>query len=117
MNPGINFLPRAALRGCAAALCPGPVSPDTRYPNSAKLVRVWYPLHPLYGQSFRVLKELSCGGEVQFFVQRDDACQAFPAWMGDPLYCGHLTVGWHPICDVTALLKLQSLLQTIDAIS
>jgi hypothetical protein len=81
------------------------------------MVRVCYSLHPLYGQSLPVMKEVVRGGEVQVFIQRSDAWQAIPAWVGDPLHCAHLTVGWHPMCDVAALLKLQRLLQTIDAIS
>ena len=81
------------------------------------MVRVCYPLHPLYGQSLPVLKEFSRGGETQVFVQRSDAWQAIPAWMVDALYCGRLTVGWHPMCDLAALLKLQRWLQSIDPTS
>jgi hypothetical protein len=37
--------------------------------------------------------------------------------MGDELYCGHLTVGWQPLCNLAGLFQLQQLLQTIDQIS
>jgi len=77
-------------------------------------VKVCYPLHPLRGNTLPVVQEFLHGGEAQFLVQGSDRCQVVPAWMGDPLYCGHLTIGWHPLCDWTTLLKLQQLLRTID---
>ena len=112
-----NANPGRRSAAIAAPLCPGLVSPDTRYQKSAKVVRVCYPLHPVYGQSLAVLKEFSIRGEAQVFVQGSDAWQGIPAWMVDPLYCGRLTVGWYPMCDLAALFKLQRLLQSIDPIS
>jgi hypothetical protein len=86
-------------------------SRDTRYP---KHVKVWYPLHPLHGQTLPIVQEDRHGVEHQLLVQGSDRCHAIPAWMADPRYCARLTVGWQPVCDGPALLRLRQLLEAID---
>jgi hypothetical protein len=86
-------------------------SRDTRYP---KHVKVWYPLHPLHGQTLPIVQEDRHGVEHQLLVQGSDRCHAIPAWMADPRYCARLTVGWQPVCDGAALLRLRQLLEAID---
>jgi len=87
------------------------VSLDTRYLKSAKIC---YPLHPHYGETVSVLRELRYRGQAHLLCQIGDRVQLIPSWTCDALHCGKLTEGLVPRCDLGALLMVRQLIQGLD---
>ena len=73
-------------------------------------LRVLYPYHPNFGQSFEVFG--SAGGlrDLVYVRMPNNATRGIPAWMFDETICASIRCADRPIVDCQALLRLAQLL-------
>ena len=73
-------------------------------------LRILYPYHPCFGQTFEVFG--SAGGlrDLVYVRMPNNATRGIPAWMFDETICASIRCADHPMIDCQALLKLAQLL-------
>ena len=73
-------------------------------------LRILYPYHPYFGQTFEVFG--SAGGlrDLVYARMPNNATRGIPAWMFDETICASIRCADHPIIDCQALLRLAQLL-------
>ena len=73
-------------------------------------LRILYPYHPYFGQTFEVFG--SAGGlrDLVYVRMPSNATRGIPAWMFDETICASIRCADHPIIDCQALLRLAQLL-------
>jgi hypothetical protein len=73
-------------------------------------LRILYPYHPYFGQTFEVFG--SAGGlrDLVYVRMSNNATRGVPAWMFDETICASIRCADHPIIDCQALLRLAQLL-------
>jgi hypothetical protein len=81
---------------------------DARYPGK---VKVYYSLHPLFGQDVPVFRRYGRGESQQVEVQLAGRRQGVPGWMTDEDRCARFSLGTEPRCSLASLLELVRLLQ------
>lgn len=87
------------------------LSDNARYPG---IVKIGYPLHPLFGQEVRAIQLDAKGREGQLLIEGVDDRRCLPFWMTDPARCALLTWGWQPFASCEALRQLDELLASLD---
>ena len=89
-----------------------PTHNDARYLGE---VVVYYPLHPFFGRGkLPVCRRRGTGHAEHVEVQIDGVRQALPLWMTDERFCNRLTMGFEPVCALTALLELILLVHSTE---
>jgi hypothetical protein len=73
-------------------------------------LRILYPYHPCFGQTFEVFG--SAGGlrDLVYVRMPNNATRGFPAWMFDESICASIRCADRPTIDCQALLRLAQLL-------
>src|ERR1700730_1714642 len=94
--------------GMAAAF--GAAPRQTLHNARSGYLRILYPYHPYYGQSFEVFG--SSGGlrDLVYIRMPNDATRGIPAWMFDETICASIRCADRPTIDCQALLRLAQLL-------
>jgi hypothetical protein len=84
-------------------------SRETLHNARSGYLRILYPYHPYFGQSFEVFG--SAGGLDLVYVRMpNNATRGIPAWMFDETVCASIRCADPPIVDCQALLRLAQLL-------
>ena len=94
--------------GTAAAF--GAAPRQTLHNARSGYLRILYPYHPCFGQTFEVFG--SAGGlrDLVYVRMPNNATRGIPAWMFDETICASIRCADHPMIDCQALLKLAQLL-------
>jgi len=71
---------------------------------------VHYRWHPLFGQELAVVRAYGVGKHLHYEVQLEGYRLAVPAWMTHEEHCSSLRQVRRPVCSLTSLQSLQSLL-------
>ena len=83
--------------------------------HGPEVVRIYYPFHPLHGQSLRVERRAKLPkGEYLFCELPDGTIGGFPSWIADPTKSPHFTVG-PPLTSAVALAELRKLLDSLHS--
>ena len=83
---------------------------ETLHNARSGYLRILYPYHPYFGQSFEVFG--SAGGlrDLVYVRMPNNATRGIPAWMFDETICASIRCADRPIIDCQALLRLAQLL-------
>jgi hypothetical protein len=73
-------------------------------------LRVLYPYHPYYGQSFEVFESTGGLRDLVYIRMSNNATRGIPAWMFDETICASVRCADRPTIDCRALLRLAQLL-------
>ena len=80
---------------------------DARYQGIVKIV---YPLHPLFGREGTVVRQVRYGGVSFFDLDVDGNRVTVAQWITRSDECQHLTCGYDQFCNWITLLDLVTLL-------
>ena len=80
---------------------------DARYQG---IVKVEYPLHPLFGREGTVVRQVRYAGVAFLDLVVDGNRVTVPQWITRTDECQHLTCGYDPFCSWFTLLDLVALL-------
>ena len=80
---------------------------DARYQG---MVRIEYPLHPLFGREGKVVRRVRYDFGTYLEVEIDQAIVNLPHWMTRADLCGHFTCGLDPVPQRAALRQVLQLL-------
>jgi hypothetical protein len=101
--------------GCAECARRAPMesisfSRQTLHNARSGYLRILYPYHPCFGQTFEVFG--SAGGlrDLVYVRMPNNATRGIPAWMFDETICASIRCADRPMIDCQALLKLAQLL-------
>src|SRR5438093_1165743 len=72
--------------------CEGQPSRQSHSAHHTEQVTVYYPWHPLHGQTIRVQRSVRHGREV-WLCEPDLHTAAIPVWMTDRVRCAALSIG------------------------
>src|SRR3954454_1607866 len=82
--------------------------------HSPEIVKIYYPFHPLNGQSLRVRRRASFPrGDYVYCELPDGTIGGFPSWMADPVRGSTVTSG-SPLASAAALADLWSLIGSLQ---
>ena len=73
-------------------------------------LRVLYPYHPYYGQTFEVFGSNGGLRDLVYIRMPNNATRGIPAWMFDETICASIRCADRPTIDCRALLRLAQLL-------
>jgi hypothetical protein len=73
-------------------------------------LRVLYPYHPYYGQTFEVFGANGGLRDLVYIRMPNNTTRGVPAWMFDELICASVREADRPTIDCQALLRLAQLL-------
>ena len=73
-------------------------------------LRVLYPYHPYYGQTFEVFGSNGGLRDLVYVRMPNNATRGIPAWMFDETICAGIRCADRPAIDCRALLRLAQLL-------
>src|SRR6516164_7260489 len=73
-------------------------------------LRVLYPYHPYYGQTFEVFGANGGLRDLVYIRMPNNTTRGIPAWMFDESICGSVRCADRPTTDCQALLRLAQLL-------
>jgi hypothetical protein len=73
-------------------------------------LRVLYPYHPYYGQTFEVFGSNGGLRDLVYIRMPNNATRGIPAWMFDEAICASIRCADRPTIDCRALLRLAQLL-------
>ena len=73
-------------------------------------LRVLYPYHPYYGQTFEVFGSHGGLRDLVYIRMPNNATRGIPAWMFDEAICASIRCADRPTIDCRALLRLAQLL-------
>ena len=73
-------------------------------------LRVLYPYHPYYGQTFEVFGSHGGLRDLVYIRMPNNATRGIPAWMFDETICTSVRSSDRPTIDCRALLRLAQLL-------
>ncbi len=94
--------------GTAAAF--GAAPRQTLHNARKGYLRVLYPYHPYYGQTFEVFGSAGGPRDLVYVRMANNATRGIPAWMFDESICASIRCADNPIVDCQALLRLALLL-------
>jgi hypothetical protein len=73
-------------------------------------LRVLYPYHPYYGQTFEVFGSNGGLRDLVYIRMPNNATRGIPAWMFDETICASIRCADRPTIDCQVLLRLAQLL-------
>jgi hypothetical protein len=83
--------------------------------HSPEVVKIYYPFHPLHGQSLRVERRAKLSKGAYIFCELPDGTiGGFPSWIADPTKSPTFTVG-PPLTAAVALAELRKLLDSLHS--
>ena len=83
--------------------------------HGPEVIRIYYPFHPLHGQSLRVERRAKLPkGEYIFCELPDGTIGGFPSWIADPTKSPNFTVG-PAMTSASALAELRKLLDSLHS--
>ena len=86
-------------------------APRQTFHNARKgYLRVLYPYHPYYGQTFEVFGSNGGLRDLVYIRMPNNATRGIPAWMFDEAICASIRCADRPAIDCRALLRLAQLL-------
>jgi hypothetical protein len=88
----------------------GFVRRQTLYNARKGYLRVLYPYHPYYGQTFEVFGSNGGLRDLVYIRMPNNATRGIPAWMFDEAICASIRCIDRPTIDCRALLRLAQLL-------
>ena len=94
--------------GTAAAF--GAAPRETLHNARKGYLRVLYPYHPYYGQTFEVFGADGGLRDLVYIRMPNNATRGIPAWMFDEAICASVRCADRPMIDCQALLRLAQLL-------
>jgi hypothetical protein len=74
-------------------------------------LRILYPYHPYFGQTFEVLGAAGGLRDLVYVRMPNNATRGIPAWMFDETICARVRCADRPLIDCQALLRLAQLLE------
>jgi hypothetical protein len=83
---------------------------QTLYNARKGYLRVLYPYHPYYGQTFEVFGSNGGLRDLVYIRMPNNATRGIPAWMFDEAICASIRCADRPTIDCRALLRLAQLL-------
>jgi hypothetical protein len=72
-------------------------------------VKVYYPFHPYYGETLRVVRVDR--GQVHVKAHDGESVRALPLWMTEKEVCRQIKISLYPYCSCKALRSLKELLE------
>ena len=75
-------------------------------------LRVLYPYHPYYGQTFEVFGSNGGLRDLVYIRMPNNATRGIPAWMFDEVTCTRVRSVEHPVVEYDALFRLAELLDS-----
>ena len=73
-------------------------------------LRILYPYHPYYGQTFEVFGSNGGLRDLVYIRMPNNSTRGIPAWMFDETICASIRCADRPAIDCRALLRLAQLL-------
>jgi hypothetical protein len=92
------------------ALAFGVVQRQTLHNARKGYLRVLYPYHPYYGQTFEVFGANGGLRDLVYIRMPNNTTRGIPAWMFDESICASVRCADRPTTDCQALLRLAQLL-------
>ena len=91
----------------------GVAQTDTHHnARNARLAKILYPYHPLYGKTVKVFGSAGGQRDIVYILQPNNATRGIPGWMFDEVVCASVRAADSPVIECHALVQVRQLLDS-----